>query len=66
MIQVKNVFLMAYRVGEDRYLFRFDRERVRDLQRRLAEYASRKDLNLTWYDAARISQKIRFQAQGES
>lgn len=66
MIQMSNVLTVAYRVDEERYLFRFDRDRVRDLYRCLAEYASRSDLNLSWYDAARISQKVRRATKGES
>ena len=48
--------------GEDRYVFVYDagdKGQVSELLRTLGRFASDSRLNFTWYDAARLSQKIR-------
>jgi hypothetical protein len=47
--------------GEERYVFFYDDDHVAETLSMLGQFASRSDLSLTWYDAARLSQKIREQ-----
>jgi hypothetical protein len=45
--------------GQERYIFLFDDAHRSDALRTLGRFASNKELNFTWYDAAVLSQRIR-------
>jgi hypothetical protein len=47
------------------YIFRYTDEYRDETLRQIALFAAHEELNLNWYDAAQLSQKIRQQPQNQ-
>jgi len=45
--------------GSERYIFIYDDASRAQLLRKLGQFAGNAELSFTWYDAARLSQKVR-------
>lgn len=51
--------ILAYATATDRYVFLYDRADVPELMRTLVRFAEAPDLDLSWREAAIISQHLR-------
>ena len=51
--------IVAIMKGQERYVFLFDDEHRADVLRTIGRFASNPELSFTWYDAAKVSQKVR-------
>lgn len=56
---VADVNVMVLVKGDEKYVWLFRDEQRGDALRSLGRFAANKDLSLTWYDAAMLSQRIR-------
>ena len=54
-----NINILALVKGPERYVFLYDDSSRAETLRTLGRYASNPELSFTWYDAAKLSQKIR-------
>ncbi len=54
-----DVMVLALVKGEERYVFLYDDSSRAEALRTLGRYASNTELSFTWYDAAKLSQRIR-------
>ena len=55
----KEVNVLALVKGEEKFIFLFDDENRDETLRQLARFAADPELDLSWYDAAMLSRKIR-------
>lgn len=55
--------IIAYQVGGELYVWRFDDARIADALRSVAKQAADKRLSLTWMDAAIIGKRMRAAVQ---
>ena len=54
-----DIYMACLVKGDERYVFLYDDASRAETLRMLGRFASNPDLTFTWYDAARLSQKIR-------
>lgn len=54
-----DIHILGLVKGEERYVFIFDEARRADVMRTLGRFASNPDLSFSWYDAAKLSVKVR-------
>jgi hypothetical protein len=54
---------VAYAKGEERYVLAYWDDQIEGAFRTLGRWASNPELSFSWYDAARLSQRIRQQAK---
>jgi hypothetical protein len=45
--------------GQERYIWVFQDEHRAEVLRRLGQFASNPDLSFSWFDAAKLSQRVR-------
>lgn len=55
----RDCFSVFLRKGKERYLFRYVDGMQADALRMMGRFASNKELSLSWYDAAVLSQRVR-------
>ena len=60
----KEIFVLALIKGEERFFFLYDAAHREEMLRTLGKFASRTDMNFSWYDAAHLSSKVRAQGAG--
>ena len=56
----QDINVLALVKGKERYVFLYDDASRAETLRTLGRYASNPELSFTWYDAAVLSQKIRY------
>ena len=59
MRMAKKIHLVEFVKNGECYIFVYTKKTVPEILRILGKWAHNEDLNLSWYDAACISQKIR-------
>ena len=55
----KDINVLAFAKGEERYLFLYNDETRAETLRTLGRFASNPELSFSWYDAAVLSQRVR-------
>ncbi len=55
----QEINVLAMIKGDDRYVFLYTDAQAREALRMLGRFAADPQLNLTWYDAALLSKKVR-------
>ena len=58
----KDINVLAFIKGEERYLFLYTDESRAETLRTLGRFASNPELSFSWYDAAVLSQRVRSEA----
>ena len=53
------VHVLRLQKGQEHFIFVFDREHIHDVLHTLSLWAMNPDIDLTWYDAARLSKELR-------
>lgn len=59
MLQGTPINVVALPAHGEHWIVIYDDRHTSDALRQLGEWASRDDLSLSWYDAARLAQRIR-------
>ncbi len=58
-----DVNILALVKGRERFVFVYDDDQSTEMLRTIGRFASNPELDFTWYDAARLSSKIREEAK---
>jgi hypothetical protein len=53
------VHVLRLQKGREHFVFIYDRDHVSDVLHTLSRWASTPDIDLSWYDAARLSHEVR-------
>ncbi len=61
----KDINVLAFAKGEERYLFLFDDDSRAETLRTLGRFASNPELSFSWYDAAVLSQRVCAESAGK-
>jgi hypothetical protein len=62
----KDINVLAFAKGEERYLFLYNDDSRAETLRTLGRFASNPELSFSWYDAAVLSQRVRAESSSKS
>ena len=62
----KDINVLAFAKGEERYLFLYNDETRAETLRTLGRFASNPELSFSWYDAAVLSQRVRAESANKN
>lgn len=55
---ISNQLVLVFTKGEDRYIFIYDRMYIFETVKKLGQFASNPELNMTWSDAAALAEEM--------